>query len=310
MAIWIGEAGGIRIGRTASERLYAYIQPSDVDVSGKRFGFDQTSNALITGDRIWLRRVDESGSPTAGLLDFVDASGWPDATQHNDGQWYVNTDVMGNIRLFATWQAALRNDSSDAITLATPGATYRVSYEVISDDAAPLAQTVGWTLNTDREMADFTSLGDTFQQQMGTTVSGGGELDCLFDSGYRYNDPAYSLDNEESSAYLHRLILRQEVGSTFKGVFLLKRTNTVPVNVLIGAAERNKELFYVADCVITSVASELSPDEPIHSRITFVTTGAIQLLYDYVSGYLLQEQVPNDKILQETGFGILLEVPS
>jgi hypothetical protein len=28
------------------------------------------------------------------------------------------------------------------------------------------------------------------------------------------------------------------------------------------------------------------------------------------SGYLLQEQDPQDKVLQESGFGILLEVPS
>jgi hypothetical protein len=41
-----------------------------------------------------------------------------------------------------------------------------------------------------------------------------------------------------------------------------------------------------------------------------VTTGAIQLLYTRAADYLLQEQVPNDKILQESDFGVWLETPA
>jgi hypothetical protein len=58
------------------------------------------------------------------------------------------------------------------------------------------------------------------------------------------------------------------------------------------------------------VATELIADQPIHSKISFVTTGPIRLLFDLPSDYLLQEQDPQDKVLQESGFGILLEVPS
>lgn len=308
MAIWIGEAGGIRIGRPESERIYTTINPSDVDTSNKRFGFSDLVSSLVTGDQIWIRRVDATGTPTTDLLDFVAASGWVDNTQHSDGQWYVNADSVGGIRLFSSWQAAINNSYSDAITLATPSGAYRVSYEIVQSDADYLAQTVSWMLNTDRDVADFTSLGDTFKQQMGTLISGSGEIDCFFDTTWRGGAPTYS-GQEESAIYMHRLVLRQQIGAKFTGVFLLKRSETVPIGTLIDATEASRELFYTADCVITSVATELLADQPIHSRITFVTTGPLQLVFSSPALYLLQEQVPNDRILQESGFGVLLETP-
>jgi len=309
MAIWIGEAGGLRIGRKQSERVYSRLTPSDVDVTTKRFGLQDRVVNLITGDRVWFRRVDESGVPTTDLLDFVATSGWTDNARRNDGQWYVNVDSVGGIRLFATWQKALTGSVADAITLTTPTASYRVSYEVVSKDDAYLAQTVSWMLNTDRDTAEYTSLGDSFRQRMSTLVSGSGELDCFFDTTWRGGAPDY-VGTEESAVYMHQLALRQEIGAEFAGVFLMKRTNTVPIGTLINAVEARKELFYIADCVITSVATELIADQPIHSKISFVTTGPIRLLFDLPSDYLLQEQDPQDKVLQESGFGILLEVPS
>lgn len=309
MAIWIGEAGGIRIGRPASDRVYTTINPSDIDVGAKRFGFQDSAANLISGDRVWIRRVNAAGAPVADLLDFVAASGWPGGVQRNDGQWYVNSDSVGGIRLFNSWQAAIRNNVADAVTLVTPSTSYRISYELVRDGDDFLAQTISWMLNTDRDMADFTSLGDGFKQQMGTLVSGSGEVDCFFDTTWRSAAPNYT-GREESAMYLHRLALRQEVGASFTGVFLMKRSGTVPIGTLIDSTAAARELFYTAECVITSVGTELMADEPIRSKINFVTTGPIQLLFDDPSGYLLQEQLPNDKVLQESGFGILLEVPS
>lgn len=309
MAIWIGEAGGIRIGRKKSERIYSNLTPSDVDVSAKRFGLQDQVVNLITGDRVWFRRIDAAGLPTAEVLDFVATAGWSDGTRRNDGQWYVNVDSVGGIRLFATWQKALNGSVSDAIELTTPSSSYRVSYEIVAKDDAYLAQTVSWMLNTDRDTAEYTSLGDGFRQRMSTLVSGSGEIDCFFDTTWRGGAPDY-LGTEEAAVYMHQLALRQEIGAEFVGVFLMKRTETVPIGSLIDPVEARKELFYVADCVITSVATELMADQPIHSKIVFVTTGPIRLLFDLPSDYLLQEQDPQDKVLQESGFGILLEVPS
>lgn len=308
MAIWIGEAGGLAIGSAKSEKVYARIAPADVSPDGNRFSFEDARYTLITGDKVWIRRVEEDGSLSSQMLDFVDPSGWGDGQLHPDGEWYVNADAVGGVRLFKDWKDAVNNTTAAAVRLTVPAVGFRVSYEVLEEPERCLAQTVSWTLNTDRETADFTSLGDNFRQNMATLVSGSGEVDCFFD--YNVRDGCQGDGSQLPSSYMHQLALRQEVGANFVGVFLMKRTGSTPIDTLIEDAEQARELFYYADCVITSVATELVPEEPIHSRISFVTTGPIQLLFDIPRNYLLQEQPPNDKILKESGFGILLETPA
>jgi hypothetical protein len=310
MAVWLGEAGGLRFSRAASGRLYANIAPSDVDVAAKRFGFDRPVTSLITGDLVWFRRVDAAGQPAAGLLDFAAASAWLDGAQHGDGRWYVHVDAVGGIRLYRSWGAALKGAVADALDLAVPSSDYRVSVEAEDGSADCLAQTISWELNTNREVADITSLGEGFQKQVETLVSGSGSVDCFFDTNARACDPAYPDENAEASMYLHQLVLRQEIGARFRGVFLLKQANALPLDALLNLEETRRELFYACDCIVTEVAVALQPGDAIHSKIQFVTTGAIQLLYDFVKGYLLQEQAPNDKVLLESDFGILLEIPA
>ena len=308
MAIWIGEAGGLGIGSAKSEKVYSRIAPADVSPDGNRFSFEDARYTLITGDKVWIRRIEEDGSSSSQMLDFVDPSGWGDNQLHPDGEWYVNADAVGGVRLFKDWKDAVNNTTEAAVRLTKPAAGFRVSYEVLDTPQRCLAQTVSWTLNTDRETADFTSLGDSFRQNMATLVSGSGEVDCFFD--YSVRDGCQGDGQQLPSSYMHQLALRQEVGANFVGVFLMKRSGSMPIDTLIDSEEQSRELFYYADCVITAVATELAPEEPIHSRISFVTTGPIQLLFDIPRNYLLQEQPPNDKILKESGFGILLETPT
>jgi hypothetical protein len=306
MAVWLGEAGGIRLERVGGERLYATISPSDVDIAAQRFGFDRPVTALITGDAVWIRRIDENGAPSSLPLDFAAPAAWQDGTQYSDGRWYVNVDGIGGVRLYRDWADAIAGKLAKALPLQTPSAVMRVSVEVEGDGEKCLAQTVSWTLNTNRDVADVTSLGEGWRKQHATLVSGSGELDCLFDPGLR---TCGDDEDAETSIYLHALVLRQEIGATFKGVFLLKTSESEPINGMLLGTGNRKELFYACDCVVTEVACELEPGAVIHSRITFVTTGPIQLLFDFPSGYLLKEQ-DADKVLQESGFGILLEVPS
>jgi hypothetical protein len=310
MAVWLGEAGGLRFSRAATGRLYVNIQPSDVDVAAKRFGFDRPVTSLITGDSVWFRRVDAEGKPAGGALDFVDATGWLDGALHGDGRWFVHVDAVGGIRLYRKWAEALQGLPGNAVLLTAPSGSYRVSVEVEDGSTDCLAQTISWELNTNREVADVTSLGEGFQKQVETLVSGSGSVDCFFDTNARICDRAYPDESTEASMYLHQLVLRQEIGARFKGVFLLKQTNALPLNALLDKQEMTRELFYACDCIVTEVAVALEPGDAIHSKIQFVTTGSIELRFDYPSDYLVQEQAPNDKVLQETDFGILLEVPA
>lgn len=308
MAVWLGEAGGIRLERAGGDRLYATISPSDVDVAAGRFGFDRPVTALITGDVVWIRRVDENGAPSSQPLSFVAPAGWADGKQYADGRWFVNVDGIGGVRLYRNWEEALEGKKSLALPLQVPPSKLRVSLNIESGDDRCLAQTVSWELNTNRETVDVSSLGDGFRKQYGTMVSGSGRLDCLFDMGLAGCDPGKLDDEAETSVYLHKLVLRQEIGARFKGVFLLKSGDGRPIGSELNERVASRELFYACDCVVTEVACQLEPGAIIHSKIMFVTTGSIQLLFGWPSDYLLKEQ-DGDRVLQESGFGILLETP-
>lgn len=306
MAIWLGSSGGLRIERMASSRMFAYVGPADVDVGSNRISVDRVTQSLITGDLVAIRRVDENGQPVSELLDFVSASGWSDGQQHSDGQWYVNVDAVGGVRLYTSWRDSLEGNIGDAIQLARPSERYRISLQTVSAGGARcVAQTTSWVLNTNRDVADITSLGEGFQKQMATLVSGSGELNCFFDA---ISDACGEDSNFERSVYFHQLALRQEIGSTFIGVFLLKRSGTLPITVM--EQYRERELFYKCECVITEVASEVNTENILESKVQFVTTGQIQLLYSFPVDYLLQEPPSNDKVLQESDFGIVLETPA
>ena len=306
MAIWLGSDGGLRIERMASARMFAHVSPADVDIGSNRISIDRVTKSLITGDLVAIRRVDENGQPVTDPLDFVDPSGWSDGQLHSDGQWYVNVDAVGGVRLYSKWRQALEGTIADAITLQRPSDSYRISLQTVTASGARcVAQTISWSLNTNRDVADITSLGEGFQKNMATMVSGSGELECFFDA---IPDACGEDSNYERSVYFHQLALRQEIGAKFTGIFLLKRNGTLPITVM--EQYRERELFYKCDCVITEVASEVNTDDVLKSDVQFVTTGPIQLLYSFPVDYLLQDQPPNDKILQETDFGIVLETPA
>lgn len=309
MAIWMGMDGGIRIERSATAPIYGRITPNDVDTGAKRFGLDKNiGNLFITGDRVEIARVDESGAPlgSAFKLDFVAATGWADNQQHPDGTWYVNVDQVGGMRLYDSWSDALQNYPPNAVALTTPSEGYRLSMRVVDGVERCLGRTQSWTLNTNRDTADITSLGDGFQKNQALLVSGSGDIDCFFD--VLPDSCAGDSGNEELSFYLHKLAMRLEIGSEFIGVFVIKHAGAQPLDSYSDRI-RERELFYLCNCVITEVGLELNTEDAIHSQISFVTTNEIKLLFDAPSNYLLQEPVPDQRILQESDFGVLLEAP-
>ena len=305
MAIWLGRDGGLKIERAQTEPFYAYIAKADVQEDTRRFGLDKpVGNMLVTGDRVEFVRVEGDGDLSTSVLNFVRNAGWPDNQKHPDGQWYVNVDVLGGVRLYHSWYDALAGSREHAIPLQDNIGRFRLRIRVLQGDDRCLARTRSWTLNTNRDVADITSLGEGFKKNQATLVSGSGELDCFFDvlPDYCQGDEG----SEELSYYLHRLALRLEIGSTFTGIFIVKHNHARP---LLSTDERVKqrELFYRCNCVITDVGVEVNTEDEIHSQISFVTTDTIQLLFDVPAEYLLQENRPEEwKVLQESDFGVLL----
>ena len=305
MAIWLGEGGGLRLKRKGDSSFYVHVDIADVDVAMRRLSAEEAIGALITGDRVSIINVDEEGAAINEPLEFMAGSAWSDGQRYPDGQWYVHVDPVGGVRFYHAWSEAIAGGQPKAIELLEPTKRSRVRIELAESEEHCVGQTVSWQLNTDREVADITSLGEGFRKNQAILVSGSGELECLFDAVPDACGDDYGV---EHSIYLHKLVLRQEIGSTFTGVFLLKRKGVLPITV--AEKYRRQELFYLCDCVVTGVASEVDTEDVIRSRVQFVTTGPMQLLFSYPLGYLLQE-TPSDpeKVLQESDFGIVLELP-
>ena len=304
MAIWHGYGGGLRLERAKAGPAYVWIEAGDVDAPARRMSADRAVASLITGDHVSIAHVDENGELLSDPLPFMAADAWTNGVKYPDGQWFVNVDPIGGMRLYHQWKDALVGNVDNAMLMEPLTERCRVRVQLVGDNQRCLAQTISWELNTNRDVADITPLGEGFAKNMATLVSGSGTLDCLFTAG---KDHCEDDDNHERSMYLHQLALRQEIGASFTGVFLLKRRGTLPVDL---SPEYDKaELFYLCDCVISNVASSVDIDDVIHSRIEFVTTDRIQLLYNYPSGYLLQESGPPDRVVQENDSGILVDLP-
>lgn len=306
MAIWSGYGGGLQLQRASAGAVYVHLQPGDVDAAAKRMSADRGTASLITGDQAAISLVDDSGTLLTDPLPFMAAGAWVDNARYSDGQWFVNVDPIGGIRFYTKWEDSIKGGSENAVPLLKITSVCRVRILLKAGRQKCVAQTQSWTLNTNREIVDITPLGEGFEKNMSTLVSGSGTLDCFFSAGFDQCDESFGL---ERSMYLHQLALRQEIGAEFLGVFLLKRSGHVVQD--LSDAFDSSELFYLCNCVISNVASSVDVDEIIQSRVEFVTTDEIKLLYDYPKNYLTQEGdgLYPDLVLQENDSGILVDLP-
>jgi len=305
MAVYLGSAGIIELTRTADRSFRSTMDPGDVNPSERRFSFDFPNGTFLTGDRLALRRVNADGTSSAQLLDFVAPSGWGDGQQHSDGTWYVHVDALGGIRLYNTWQDALAGSPSAAIALQAPGASYTITAELADGVAHCLGQIADFSISTDRDVADVTSLGDAFRQQWSGLISGSGEIRCFWD--WRPSRCGDVDGSQETAQYFHQLILRQQLGSEFKANLIIKRDGTVPLDDTLPQLASRTALFYAVTGVVTNVGLAFSPGEPLQSTIQFVTTGEIALRYELPSAYLLLQEDGGKLFLQDSTGYVALE---
>ena len=300
MAIWHGNAGGIRLYRSGTDgRVYDRINPADVDAASNRFSLLESLQVLTPGDRVWIRRVEEDGALSSQPLDIINAWSYP------DWQGYVSVDGVGSIRLYESWEAAVVGSQAGAISLRVPVEALRVSLDITNSNDRFLAQVTSYSLSTNRTLADSTQLGADFAASTTTLMGGSGAVNCFFDfASWSCDDLP---DGIEKASLLHRLALRQQAGASFRGVFLLKRAGSQPMDLLISADYTERELFYEADCIIQSVECEISTDDAMRSVIQFVTTGPVVLKYDLPLSSLLMEASDIDRILTEGDNPIDLE---
>jgi hypothetical protein len=285
MSVYLGSYGNVYLKRKSAQGEKAsVVNPSDVNVSRKRFSFDFESGFLVSGDQV------EITSTNGATLAFVTAAGWLDVTVQSSGKWYIYVDELGGIRLYNTFADSLEGNVSNAIALATIVTDIPITVKIANTIPRMLGQCSAFELNTNREAVDTTALNDEFRSQYSTLMSGSGQFTAYWD----YVDISQP-GAQEAPHYLLQLALRTEIGSEFSAQFFLKSRGYTTGN---NASLVNDELWYEIDGVITQAGIDFSPDGPVQVTADFVTTGPIRLKAKLAT---------EDRLLQESASGINLE---
>jgi hypothetical protein len=164
-----------------------------------------------------------------------------------------------------------------------------VNVKVRDVSANVLGNVTSYTLNTDRETIDATSLSDKFRKQYSAgLISGSGSIDCLFD----YE----STGIKETPLLMLQLIHRVDIGSEFDlALYLIdKELNQALTNV-----------YYEMQAMVTQTGVTVDSQDIIRCTIDFVTTGEIRLLIGEPAGYVLKED--DDRIEIEQSLDFLLK---
>ena len=281
MTVYLGNAGNIELTRDSGDVIAGTITPANVNVGKGMFSFDFNFGAFVTGDF-----VEFTGTTT---LSFV--SGWA----YIKGNWFVNVDQLGGLRLYNTYSDAVAGTSTGRVALATPGASIAVSCTILNSVPRVLGQIVRFELSTDREAVDTTGLGDEFRNQYSTLITGSGSIECIFD---------YAVAGEtEIAVYLHNLLLRQQFGSDFKAnLYILSEGQAQ------GANAANDSIWYEISGVMTQAAISCAAGDIIGSTFTFVTTGEIKLRVQTVTWADLLLNSAGDRMVLSTADADTLEL--
>jgi len=284
MSVYLGSYGLVELRRSSElAEKTSVVNPGDVNVSRRRFGFDFDSGFLHSGDQLEIRTTDGTD------LDFVDATGWLVNAVQDAGHWYVHVDELGGIRLYDTFDKAVEGLQNQAIVLTSIARNIPIAVRIVNSIPRILAQCSYFELNTTREAVDVTVLGDEFRSQYSSLISGSGNFRAYWEYLPTYEKQLTA----ESANYLLQLAIRTEVGSKFGAKFYLKVGNEMGNRTTI-----DDELWYEIEGVITQAGVNFSPDNAVEISADFVTTGPIRLL---------AKTIPSEKVLQEDLGDIRLE---
>jgi hypothetical protein len=316
MGVYLGNVGNIELIRKSLEGTKeSVVNPSDVNASRNRFSFDFDEGYLITGDLIEIKSTDGTD------LDFIDETAWtadqittqgndPLVTQSSDlivasyqgptesGMWYVFVDELGGIRLYDNFDDSLEGSTAGLITLNAINRDIPISVEVNNRGGRLLGCIREYEINTNREVVDITALSDQHRQQYSSLISGSGRLVAEWDY--------LKEDGSEPVNYLMQLVLRTEIGSSFRGKFYIKSADTSAAGGSFSASQVNDSLWWEFDAIVTGSAVSFAPSDLIVGNIEFVATGPIRLkAKTTASRVLLQES--GDAVLLEQSGQLLLE---
>jgi hypothetical protein len=275
MTVYLGNAGNVELIRDSGDVIAGTIAPASVNVSKGMFSFDFSSGTFVTGDFV--------NFTSASNLLFI--SGF---TSSSTGDFFVNADQLGGLRLYLTYSNAVAGTSNGRVALVAPATSISVNCRILNSVPKVLGQIVRFELSTDREAVDTTGLGDEFRNQYSTLITGSGSIECIFD---------YAVAGDtEIAVYLHNLLLRQQFGSDFKANLYILTEGQAQ-----GANAANDSVWYEIQGVMTNAAIQCAAGDIIGSTFTFVTTGEIKLRVQTTTwGELLLRSSGDRLLLQST----------
>ena len=287
MAVFLGNQGNVRLRRGIRIPygvLSDEIKPDDVNTVLNRLSFDGALENLLTGDRIDLTTTD-----ARGLVCFSGAS-WSSGIVEDNISAYVHVNAVGGLRFFESFVDAVNNNRAAEYTLiAFAAPALQIEVKVRDVSANVLGNVTGYTLNTDREAIDATTLSDKFKRQYSAgIISGNGSIDCLFD----YTTTGI----KETPLLMLQLIQRVDIGSEFDlALYLTDQSLNSSV----------ENIYYELTAMVTRTGVTVDTDDIIRCTIDFVTTGEIRLLIGQPVGYVLKED--DDRIEIEQSLDFLLQ---
>jgi len=274
MGIYLGTAGAIRLRRMFGYKVTENITTSKVNTTTNTLDLSSPETAFVTGDKVTLNR-------DSGNLDFiVGASGTE--------TYYVHVNTLQGLRFFTSWADALTNADADAQTLQAPTGTYEITLEKVDQNEKALGQISSFEVSTSRDTEQVASLSEAFTRNVSTLISGSGNITCFWNY-----DSSVSL--EEQANFFHNLILSQDVQSEFTAALIIKSSDAAAVDGEYVSDDR--EFFYLVNALVTNVALSFEAADVVRSRIDFVTTGEIKLLFGNVFN-LLQENASKIELEQ------------
>jgi len=281
VTVYLGNAGNVELIRDSGDTITGTIRAVDVNTAVGMFSFDFSFGAFVTGDFVEFS--------SASTLSFV--SGWA----YPKGNWFVNVDQLGGLRLYNTYSDAIAGTSNNRVALAVPGADIAISCKILNSVPRLLANIIRFELSTDREAVDTSSLGDEFRNQYSTLITGSGSIDCIFDYA--------TAGQTEIAVYLHNLLLRQQFGSDFKANLYILTEGQAQ-----GANAANDSVWYEISGVMTNAAIQCTAGDIIESRFTFVTTGEIKLRVQTTTWGDLLLNSAGDRMVLSTADADILEL--
>ena len=204
--------------------------------------------------------------------------------------YYLHVNRAGNISFHETFDEALDGKGTTRIPLSIPanGPSKTTIYiQFANGFRRYMAQITEFTINTNRDFVDTTTLGKEYAEKWKAgQILGSGSIQCQWN--FRNLLCEGDCDTTEFVQYLAQILLRTDVGSEFAGRFFLYFNPD------------DKSAWYdCPSCLVQKVGVSVAPDQIIHMDVEFLMNGPFSLQTGRPPNYLLAEDIDESYVYQE-----------